>query len=213
MTISILSAGKIEDVSTELLMDNGKIKLLPYEYYNKLCWNDFRFFCHNFARYGIPTIELVEYINKIIDGRTAIEIGSGAGDLGFHLNIPMTDSKIQESTQIKKIYEAMQQPVIKYPADVEKIDALDAVKKHKPKVVVASWITTYAPSETTYISTPNGVKEMNILDLIDTFILVGNLDTHGDKPIRTLPHETIKEPFNISRAARQENNRIFIWNR
>jgi hypothetical protein len=62
-------------------------------------------------------------------------------------------------------------------------------------------------------SNPYGVKEAKILDKIETFIIVGNNDLYGDKPIRKLPHLEIYEPWIKSRATHPENNRIYIWDR
>ncbi len=211
MKVSILNVTDAKDISSEILMENGKLKLLPAEYYSKFLWPDFRLFCHNYARYGIPTVELVDYIKSVIDGRSAIEIGSGAGDLGYHLGIKMTDSRQQELPSIRRAYASMKQPVIKYPDDVEKLEGLEAVNKYKPQVVVASWVTPYAPTETHFGSNPFGIHEEKILRLVETFIIVGNLDTHWDKPIRYAKHETIKAPWIISRGKNQQNNCIFIW--
>ena len=213
MISRIIPADSITDISSEVLREDGKIKLLPAEMWKKYKWDDFRAFCHLKARYGIPTYELISYLTNIIDGRSAIEIGAGAGDLGCILNIPMTDSRQQEWPDIKAAYAAMRQPVIKYPDDVEELEAFRAVLKYKPKVVIGSWITTYAPHEMPYGSNPFGVREKNIIELVDTFILIGNIDTHGDKPIMKIPHEEIYEEWIISRAKNQENNRIFIWNK
>jgi len=96
---------------------------------------------------------------------------------------------------------------------VEKLDALDAVKKYEPDVVIGSWITTYAPHEMPYGSNPHGIKEPEILDLVDTFIIIGNLDTHGDKPILKRAHEEYYFDWLVSRGKHQENNRIWIWNK
>ena len=125
----------------------------------------------------------------------------------------MTDSKQQENIIIRRSYEAMGQPVIKYPDDVERLDALDAVYRYKPKVVIASWITPYAPYEMSYGSNPFGVKEDKILKLVETFIIVGNMDVHFDKPIRQLDHEILRADWIVSRAKHPENNCIFIWNK
>jgi hypothetical protein len=213
MITSIIPTYGVNDISPNLLMENGYLKLLPAEFYHNLNWNDFRVFCHKYARYGIITIELAEFLNKIIDCRPVIEIGAGAGDFGYHLKIHMTDSKQQEDPEIKAAYATMRQPVIKYPKEIEKIDVLDAVYKHKPKVVLGSWITTYAPYETSYGSNPYGIRESNIISHVETFILIGNVDTHGDKPIMKLSHEEFYFDWLVSRGKNQENNRIWIWNK
>lgn len=213
MISRIIPIEGITDISKKVLREDGKVKLLPAEIWKKCKWDDFRAFCHNKARYGIPTYELISYLTNIIDGRSTIEIGAGAGDLGCILNIPMTDSKQQDRPDIKAAYKAMRQPTIRYPKDVEKIEALEAVKKYKPQVVIGSWLTTYAPHEMPYGSNPFGIKEDLILDQVETFILIGNLDTHGDKPIMAQPHEEIYEDWIVSRGKNQENNRIWIWNK
>ena len=214
MISRIIPTNSITDISSEVLRDDGKVKLLPAEMWKRYKWDDFRAFCHLKARYGIPTYELISYLTQIIDGRDAIEIGAGAGDLGSILNIRMTDSKQQDDPLIKASYQAMRQPTINYPDDVEKIEALEAVYKYKPHVVIGSWITTYNPVETPeFGSNPFGVKENLILDRVETFILIGNIDTHGDKPIMKIKHEEIYEDWMVSRGRNQENNRIWIWNR
>jgi len=212
ITTQFIPTDGITDLSPELLESN-RLKLFHAEHYKKYKWNDLRLFCHYYARYGLPTIELVDYIKMLIHGRSAIEIGAGAGDLGFHLGIKMTDSYQQTDPLIKMIYEAMGQPVITYPPDVEKIDALDAVIKYQPKVVVASWITSHSPTQQVYCSNPEGIKEAKILDLIDTFIIIGNIDVHGTKPILKIGHAVIQEPWIVSRAKNQSHNCIYIWDK
>lgn len=212
-TFSILKPGNLKDISQELLLPNGKLKLFPAKFYDDLDKNNLRLFCHMYARYGLPTTELIDFLIQKIDGRSAIEIGSGHGDLGYHLHINMTDSKIQKKPEIQEIYKSMEQPIIDYPDDVEEIEALDAVHKYKPSVVIASWITTYAPHFMPYSSSSHGIKEAKILDKVETFIIIGNNDLHGDKPIRKLPHLEIYEPWIKSCATNPENNRIYIWDR
>lgn len=210
---TIIHEKYLKDISPELLLPNGKLKLFPAKFYDDKNKSDLLLFCHNYARYGIPTIELIDFLIQKIDGRSAIEIGSGHGDLGYHLNINMTDSKIQRKPEVQQVYKEMKQPLIDYPDDVEEIEALDAIEKYKPSVAIASWITTYAPSAMPYGSSPYGIKEDKILDKIETFIIIGNNDLHRDKPICKLPHLEIYEPWIKSRATNLENNRIYIWDR
>src|SRR5579862_6244328 len=114
INIRTLDTKKITDISNDLLLENGKIKLLTYREYLNFKWESFRYFCHQYARYGIPTVELIEFLKKEIGDRDAIEIGAGCGDLGYHLGIRMTDSKIQEDTKIVSLYKEMRQPAIQY---------------------------------------------------------------------------------------------------
>lgn len=211
MISRIIPKDSITDISPEVLLIDGKVRLLPSKVWQEYRWDDFRAFCHEKARYGIPTYELHLLIHSIINGRDAIEIGAGSGDFGHHLRIHMTDSKQQERPDIIAAYKAMKQPVIVYPDEVEKLDAVDAIEKYEPKVVFASWITPYSPHETYYKSNPFGVKVNKVVDLVDTFIFYGNIDIHGDSPIMKLPHEEIYEDWMVSRAKNQENNRLWIW--
>ncbi len=213
MISTIIAADSVTDISPDVLLPDGKLKLLPAEIWRKYRWDDFRAFCHVKARYGIPTVEQHLFLSTIINGRDTIEIGAGAGDLGHYLRIHMTDSKQQEDPIIAAQYAAMHQPTIKYPQEIEKIEALEAVYKYRPEVVIGSWITTYAPHEMPYGSNPYGIKENLILDLVETFILIGNIDIHGDKPIMKKPHEEIYEEWIVSRGKNQKNNRIWIWNK
>lgn len=205
----------IKKMSSELLLENGKIKLLPYNFYDKYTHQQIRLFFHHQARYGIPTTELVYFLkDSIIKDLSAIEIGCGHGDLGYHLGIKTTDSRMQENKHIAKIYKAMLQPVIKYPDDVEKLDAIEAIKKYKPKVVVASWVTQWVDiSKTPYkTGVENGVKENEILELVDTYVLIGNLDSHGNKDIFKYDHTIVSLPTR-SRATDQSKNFIATWNK
>lgn len=214
MIDAIIRIDDIKDISSQVLMPNGHVKLMSAKEWQQFAWNDFRAFCHIHARYGIPTKELISFLQEQIqEPEHAIEIGAGSGDLGHHLGIAMTDSRQQENPIIRAQYDAMQQPVIKYAKEVERLDALIAVHAKKPKVVIASWVTTYAPHEMPYGSNPYGIKEPEILKLVDKFILIGNLDTHGDKPIMTLEPEEYYFDWIVSRGKNQKNNRIWIWQR
>jgi hypothetical protein len=213
MISAIIPINSVTDISEGVLEKNKKIRLLSSDVWKKYDWNSFRAFCHSHPRYGIPTTELVQFLREKINGRHAIEIGAGAGDLGYHLRIGMTDSRQQEIPEIRRHYELMQQPVIQYPDDVEKLEALDAVRRYRPEVVIGSWITTYAPHEMPYGSNPYGIRELDILGSVSTFIIIGNTDIHHDKPIMNIEHEEYGFDWLISRGKNQSNNRIWIWNR
>lgn len=211
MIDGIIKKGSAKDISNEVLDKNGKVKLMTASEWTSFPWNDFRLFCHFYARYGIPTIELVEFLYDIIKDKLTIEIGAGTGDLGYHLRIPMTDSRQQEMPEVIKAYKNMQQPVIIYPDEVRKFDAIDAIRFYKPDIVIASWISPYSPCETYYKSNPFGVKVEKVVDMVERFILLGNIDSHGDMPIMKLNHQELYAEWMVSRAKNQENNRIWIW--
>lgn len=212
--IAIISTNLLKEVDSfksELLLPNGKLKLFSSGYYDKFNPSLLRLFCHLEARYGLPTTEVIEFVKNIIGDRTAIEIGSGHGDLGYHLNIPLTDSKIQASPEVAAQYAAMSQPTIQYPNDVEKLDALEAVEKYKPQVVVGSWITEWIPMDSRKPGSIYGVKEDILLKYVEAYILIGNSDVHKGKPIFDIKHESVKLHGLKSRASIPQNDRIYIW--
>ena len=199
----------------DLLDADGRLKLLPAAAYDGLSRDALRVWCHNYARYGLPTVELVAWLRERLVGRTAIEIGSGSGDLAYHLGIPATDNRMQEWPEIKFHYTMTGQPVIQYPDFVEKIDAVDAVAKYQPDVVIASWVTQWIdpnlpPPETG--GNAWGVKEDEILATGCEYILIGNQKVHGDKKIMAEPHEEFAFSFLRSRANYPALDRMWVWN-
>ena len=90
---------------------------------------ELRLWCYRTGRYGLVTRELVDWLHQIIAGRNAIEVGSGQGDLGFHLQIPMTDSAIQSTGWVRFLYDLMKQTATDPPPDVERMDAQAALAK------------------------------------------------------------------------------------
>jgi hypothetical protein len=199
----------------DLLDNNNMLKLLESKAYNAISSNALRVWCHYHARYGLPTAELIEWLQERIANRKVIEIGSGAGDLAYHLGIPATDNRMQEWPDIKAYYRLTGQPPIKYPNFVQELDALEAVEQYKPDVVIGSWITQWidpnlpAPPEG---GNAWGIKEDKILATGCIYILIGNQKTHGSKKIMALPHEEFELPFLRSRASFPELNRVWIWN-
>jgi hypothetical protein len=172
--------------------------------------------CHQHARYGLPTEELIAWLREQIGTRSALEIGSGAGDLAHHLGIRGTDNKLQQEPVIAAYYRALGQPTIKYPDWVERLEANTAIQRHRPDVVIGSWITHWIdPRKPAPAGGGNayGVKEDQILTSGAIYIMIGNLHIHEHKPILKKPHETIELPFLRSRSARADLDRVFIWGR
>lgn len=197
-----------------ILEPNGALRLMPASYYDSLDWNELRIWCHHNARYGLPTVELVEWLKERIGGRSVLEIGAGSGDLCHHLGIRGVDNHQQTWPDVAIHYALNGQPAIKYGPWVQNHDAVKAVKMFKPKVVIGSWITHWIdPDKPMPAGGGNmyGVKEAQILELVDEYIMIGNLEVHKAKPIRSLPHEELSLPFVKSRAHNPQLDRIFIW--
>jgi hypothetical protein len=197
----------------DLLDPNGTLRLWPAAHYDTIPRVDLRVWCHQHARYGLPTAELVAWLEEQIAGRVAIEIGSGCGDLAYHLRIPATDSRIQEEPAISAYYEAIGQPICRYPSWVDRYEAHLAVAHYRPDVVVASWVTQWIdpsiPSATE--GSMFGVHEELILSIAKQYILLGNLAVHGQKKIMRRPHRELALPFLRSRAKYPELDRVFVW--
>jgi hypothetical protein len=202
-------------IETAALLDaNGQIKLLPAAAYHAYSQQSLQLFGHRHARYGYPTVELIAWLKEKIGARKAIEIGSGTGDLAFHLGIPATDNHMQQWPHVRYHYELMGHPVIQYPAFVERVDAIDAIDRYQPEVVVGSWITQWIdPNLPMPAAGGNmyGVKEDQILDRGCTYILIGNLGVHGAKNICRQPHQQLELPFLRSRATHPLLDRVFVW--
>jgi len=165
------------------------------------------------AIYGMPTVELVEWLREQIGEVSAIEIGSGATGLGRHVGIPMTDADMQSRPDIRMYYVMSGQPTITLPADVERIDANAAVRKYNPHTVVGMWVTQrWRPGMPDHVGAlVDGVDETDLLRRVKRYIVIGNDAVHGDKDIMALPHCTYRFPWLRSRATYPEKNAIYVW--
>ena len=66
----------------------ARFRLLPAAFWRAIDPQVLVVFATATARWGIVTVELVEWLRERIRRRKAIGIGAGNGDLGFHLGIP-----------------------------------------------------------------------------------------------------------------------------
>ncbi len=90
MNFDVIKISKLTMLMLDLLLldDNGHMESLPAETIQSgVLLEDLRGWCHYRARYGIPTLELIQWLKEKIAGRTALEIGAGMGDLGHLLSI------------------------------------------------------------------------------------------------------------------------------
>ena len=199
-----------------LFNGRGQFHCLPAEDLKRYDPQHLQAWCHTRARYNLPTQELVEFVKTVIGSRSAIEIGSGMGDFGRALGIPMTDSYEQTTPESQLYYSMLGQPTIHPPPGVERLNAVEAIKRHRPQVVVAAWVTQlYQDGDTPKKigSSVHGVDEGWVLDNVETYIFVGNARVHRDKRILSRPHREMRPSFVVSRAFDQAENVIWIWNR
>ena len=199
-----------------LLLDkSGRMRPVPAATLQALPLPPLRAWAGRRGRYGLVTAELLAWLKQRLAAQggpaQAVEIGAGAGDLGFHLGVTMTDSYQQIDDPITREYLATfwQEPTRPLP-DVLKEDAQTAVIQRRPAVVIASWVTQrWLPGE--HDGNMHGPREEEILKHCGQYIFIGNENIHGQKRILSLPHETFKFPWLVSRARDQAQNVIYVW--
>jgi len=202
-----------------LLDEDGYLRVVPSEVYEGIDWVDLRVWCHKRAFYGLPTTELIEFLREQIGDRTAIEIGSGNGVFGRALDIPRTDSHLQEQPEVALHYLMQGQPLVGYGPDVERLEALEAVQKYDPQVVIGSWVTHWIDPNLPYPpggGSMYGIREDRLLThpSVETYMVIGNLDVHGHKPAwkpELGASHVVQAPWLWSRAARPGNNCVMVW--
>lgn len=212
MNFNVLEESDISELEKVLIGEGGKLNLLPYSLLARFTQNQLSLFCHKHAIYQLPTLELINFIRSQYGNEEALEIGAGNGCIGRSLGIRMVDNKMQEIPEIKAYYAAAGQPVIRYGDDVEHLDAIEGIKKYRPKVVVACWVTQkWKP----------GMEEGNALGVdeeeifangVEKYIHVGNEKTHASKiilnlfPVKKYKHKTI-----LSRSMDRDKNVIYVF--
>lgn len=195
----------------DYLDENGLPKVLPAREYKKLGNNGLMLFYLSTSTYVLPTEELIDSLDEIIGvDSNAIEICCGNGVIGRELNMTLTDSKIQQDNiEIKKQYLASGNPPITYPGDVEKLEALEAVRKYKPDTVLACFGThLWKPGMNTGFQ--YGVDYEKLRNEVDRIILVGNDRVHGENPIMKIKHKEIVKWGFMSRTTKVPT-KIYIW--
>lgn len=193
-----------------LVMDcAGSLRVMPASFYAATTQDERSLLAVRHGLYGLPTEELVAWLRGHIGDRSAIEIGAGNGRLAEAVGIPATDNHLQEFGPIRAYYEMLGQALVVYGPNVERIEALEAVKKYRPSVVVGSWIThnsRHAPGGSAY-----GPDLPAILALCDEYVHICNEGTHKNDPLWDRPHEVHEFPWLYSRAANGGRDLIAIW--
>lgn len=208
----IIEAQDIFDIEQEALTD-GRLNILPHAFWTQFTPDQIRFFCWKNGCYSIPTVELVNWLAERIVGKKTIEIGAGNGVLAEALGIGAVDNYQQMMPKYTLFYLNTNQPIIRYGGNVIEADANEAVEKEKPEVVIGSWITErYDPAYHKYGGNEIGPKQLEIINQVDTYYLIGNLDLHGNPKLMNLKHKTYRIPL-ISRAFDPHKNVIFEFSK
>lgn len=208
----VIDPQQVRDISNFVLDSQGRIKVVPASVYASTTKEERAMFGVRHACYGFLTVELIDFLKDYIGGRSAIEIGSGHGRLADALGIPATDSHQQTTPEVRAYYDALRQPTVRYGANVEKLDAMQAIAKHRPSVVVASWVThRYDPNRHEAGGNQDGVTEEDVISACDAYVLIGNERVHAGKSIWSLPHEKHTPSWLYSRAVNGSADFIAIW--
>ena len=201
----------ISELERLLLIDNAYgqtiLQIRPYKEIQPYEGEVMEQFLHKHGVYVMPTLELILFLAKEING-TAIEIGCGNGAIARTLMIPATDAYVQERPEVVALYQTWGQPTIKYPTDVEKLTAEQAVEKYNPDTVIGAYITHKWNGKT---GSAYGVVEGRIVSSGIKYINIGNDNTHKDKPILKHPHKTYRFDWLVTRGEKSKNF-IKIWN-
>lgn len=214
MQTFVIDPSQINDISQHMLDDAGDLRVVPAHVLQGTSKEERMLFGVRRGLYSFPTVELCDFLKNRIQGRSALEIGAGHGALAKSLGIRASDNHQQNDPQIKAYYDALGQTTVPYGAHVENLDAMDAVRKHQPEVVIACWVThRFDPARPGLGGNAMGVDEAKIIDSCDEYIFIGNERVHKDKPIWALPHEKITPPWLYSRAGNGSADFIGIWSR
>lgn len=207
----------LSDLDAQLRDEKGQLRVLPSKVYADIDPMDLRIWCNRRAIYGLPTTELIDWLREFIGDRTAIEVCSGNGVFGRALDIPRTDNWLQaDNPEVILTLMAQKQPLVEYGTDVEKLEAVEAVRKYDPQVVIGSWVTHWIdPHKPMPLGGGSiyGPRENRILNhpSVEAYVVIGNTDTHGHKPLLKREHRIVQGPWIHSRARQPENNALFVW--
>lgn len=205
---------KVRDISGEVLGPDGRFRILPAEYWATTTREERALFGAHHGIYSFPTTELVEHLQELIGDRTAIEIGAGNGVLAETLGIPATDNFQQKMARYRDVYSSGDQQAVPYGPNVVEMDARQAVRRHRPQVVLSCWVThRYNKARHFAGGNEKGVDEAALIAQVDTYVVVGNERVHRNKPIWELPHEIIYPNWLYSRAMNRTRNFIATWQR
>lgn len=196
--------------------ESGLIVPIPYDDIKNVGAENLNLAMQALALYTFPTTEVIEFLkNEIDDGDEefapdAIEICAGSGWIGRSLDIPITDSYMQSRDDIKEVYERNGCVTIEYPSDVEKLDAISAIKKYEPEFVVGSYVTRKWGLGSRKDGNMYGVDTSWVVNNCHKFFLIGNENVHSGDPIMKRNHKTYSEKWLITRGDISKA-RIWVW--
>jgi hypothetical protein len=204
----------LRDLAPDVIDEHGLPRIMPASFYAAATPAERAWLGLRFGLYGLPTLELVDWLRVHLRGRSAIEIGAGNGRMAAALDIPATDLYLQEDHETKRVYDAIEQPTITYGPNVEKIEGQAAVRKYRPQVVIGVWVThRYSQRRAGRGGNQYGPNTDWILDHCEEYVLIGNQRTHAKHPLWDEPYDIIFPPWLYSRTHTDSPNFIAWWRR
>jgi len=202
----------LDQMDASLCDSNGDLRLLPASVYHAYPTRALAAWCMLKSVWQLPTLELIQWLQlHIIRGQKAIAICSGHDRIGHHLGIPMTDAfhairKPEYAATLRRCGIAPRPP----HSDVEELEALAAIKKYKPQVVIGAWVS-HVHDGTSDEGYMYGVDEFAVLRAVKTYAMIGHRKIHDGKPLRQKPHERKLLPGLVSRSMNPAGNCIYVW--
>lgn len=214
MGVYLTDTTSVRDISSLLLDNHGRLRVVPARSLEGTTAQERLVFGVRHGLYSFPTEELCDFLRARIQGKTAIEIGAGHGALARALSIPATDNRQQEEAAVKAHYRQIGQPTVPYGEHVEKLDAVAAVQRYRPNVVIACWVTHLFDADRPDAGgNMFGVDEARLIASCDEYVFIGNEQVHANKPIWAIPHEKLTPSWLYSRAVNGSRDFIAIWRR
>lgn len=199
------------------LYREGMLRVPPASFYARFEQKSLSAWCVMRGLYLLPTLELVSRVRTMIGNDSAIEIAAGNGALGRALGIPITDSRQHERPEIAHFYAQVKQAVTTYPPDVERLTAIEAVDKYRPKVVLGSWIThRFDARHPERGGNPDGVDCVELYDrpFVQKIILIGHERVNRHQALRARPHTTLRPPGMLfARPLDTGLNVVWVWDK
>ncbi|HEV8364577.1 MAG TPA: hypothetical protein VGQ52_13765 [Gemmatimonadaceae bacterium] len=199
----LTDADNIRDIAPDVLDADGRIKIMPASYYAGTTRPERTLFCVRHGVYGLHTQELVDFLRELVEmyAGSAIEIGAGNGVLADALGIPATDNHMQERKDIHRLYKLAQQEPVRYGANVQRLDAITAIRCYQPRLVIGSWIThLYRPEHHARGGNMYAPDEREILRNCEAYVMIYNTRTHAQHPLLDIDHKRIAQDWLYSRA-------------
>ena len=95
----LIDPTEVRDISNRLLDGHGRLRITSAHVLEKTTAQERLLFGVRHGLYSFPTDELCGFLRSRIEGKVAIEIGSGHGVLAKALSIPATDNRQQEGPE------------------------------------------------------------------------------------------------------------------